>query len=302
MIDPEKSKLAVQDGMYVRPETFRSQMQYLANHSNIIALDELVEKIINKQKISRKTIAITFDDGWVDNYENAFPILKEFKIPATIFLPTSFTNSSKLFWTDRFSVLALLFREQNAEVQFVSKNAEVERSLRKLFHVTSDFQPCLETSILKLKTLGPKEREEILNALEDFLQFDPQMLIPPQFLNWKQISEMEANNITFGSHGHKHLELGRHSAEEIAMEVDNSLTILKNKIKKPSSVFCYPEGSFSEISDNVLSKLGVKATVANKNVKLKLTSPPILGRIGIHQDMTSKLHMFKNRIWCNKLF
>lgn len=302
IIAPEKSKLSLQAGMYVRPETFRAQMQYLAKSCNVIPLEDLIDGLLEKKTIAKRTIAITFDDGWTDNYDFAFPILKEFKLPATIFLPTSYVHTSKLFWTDKFATLSLLFREQDADVQFLSKNPEVEKSVKKLLRSSSDFNQSLEEALINLKQVESSEREEIITALIDFLQFDPEMLIPPQFLNWKQIAIMEANNISFGSHGHKHIQLGKLNAEEVTIDIDNSLSILKAKLKKPSSIFCYPEGSYSEISQAAIGRLPIRAVVANKRLKFKLTSPPIIGRIGIHQDISSSLHMFKNRIWCDKLF
>lgn len=73
----------------VTPESFEWQMDYLKNHNfNIVPLDQLVEKIINKQPLQERTIAITFDDGYADNYSIVFPILKKYSIPITIFLTT----------------------------------------------------------------------------------------------------------------------------------------------------------------------------------------------------------------------
>lgn len=71
----------------VTPVTFERQMHFLKSHRyNVIPLSSLVELIRNNQKIPRKTIVITFDDGYKDNYVYAFPILKKYNLPATIFI------------------------------------------------------------------------------------------------------------------------------------------------------------------------------------------------------------------------
>jgi peptidoglycan/xylan/chitin deacetylase (PgdA/CDA1 family) len=76
-----------QNRLAVKESSFERQMQYLRKHNyTIVNLKKLSEMINNKVKISRKTIAITFDDGFKDNYTYAFPILKKYGIPATIFL------------------------------------------------------------------------------------------------------------------------------------------------------------------------------------------------------------------------
>jgi len=80
----------------VKPENFIQQMEYLRKRNfKIIALKELVEILEQKRPIPKKTVVLTFDDGYQDNYTNAFPILKKYNFPATIFLPTDFIGKSK---------------------------------------------------------------------------------------------------------------------------------------------------------------------------------------------------------------
>lgn len=79
--EPLKSKLGIS------PKTFERQMRFLREHKyNILSLDELADLIKNKKKMPPKTVAITFDDGYLDNYTNVFPVLKKYRIPATIFV------------------------------------------------------------------------------------------------------------------------------------------------------------------------------------------------------------------------
>ena len=101
IINPEQSPYPLQPGMYVRPETFDMQMKFLLKNSDVLPLDELLENIIDGKALPRRSVAITFDDGWVDNYTNAFPVLLARKLPVTIFLPTAFVGTGECFWTDR---------------------------------------------------------------------------------------------------------------------------------------------------------------------------------------------------------
>jgi peptidoglycan/xylan/chitin deacetylase (PgdA/CDA1 family) len=85
----------------VRPEEFQKQMDYLLKENyNVISLDELIISL-KKKEISQKAVVLTFDDGFEDNYFNAFPVLKKYNFPATIFLSTGFIekeipNSAKI--------------------------------------------------------------------------------------------------------------------------------------------------------------------------------------------------------------
>ncbi len=71
----------------VSPESFEAQMKFLhKNRYNVVTLDRLISYIRNKEKIPSKTLAITFDDGYYNNYQYAYPVLKKYNIPATIFI------------------------------------------------------------------------------------------------------------------------------------------------------------------------------------------------------------------------
>ena len=79
--EPSRSRLGVS------PKSFERQMRFLKEHKyNVLALDELVDLIKYKKSLPPNTIAITFDDGYLDNYTNAFPILKKYELPAAIFV------------------------------------------------------------------------------------------------------------------------------------------------------------------------------------------------------------------------
>ncbi|MEW8957326.1 polysaccharide deacetylase family protein [Clostridium sp.] len=86
------------DELIVSKEMFREQMKYLKdNNYKTLTLSELQEYIRDNKKIPEKSVAITFDDGWVDNYENAYPILKEYGFNATIFVITSMVDNHHLY-------------------------------------------------------------------------------------------------------------------------------------------------------------------------------------------------------------
>lgn len=71
----------------VSVDTFEKQMRFLRGHNyNVLPLEEVIALIRNKQTVPPRTLAVTFDDGYIDNYKYAFPILKKYGIPATIFI------------------------------------------------------------------------------------------------------------------------------------------------------------------------------------------------------------------------
>lgn len=94
----------------VTPEEFRWQMSYLKDHGyRVLPLLDLVDLLMQKKSIPTNTVVLTFDDGYEDNFTNAFPILKEFQFPATIFVSTDFIGQER---TVRGVPMRHLTREQ----------------------------------------------------------------------------------------------------------------------------------------------------------------------------------------------
>jgi peptidoglycan/xylan/chitin deacetylase (PgdA/CDA1 family) len=71
-------------GMYVSEEAFEMHMEWIKKFFDVVKLEDIIHQIQNKLEWDKPQCAITFDDGWKDNYEYAFPILKRHNIPATI--------------------------------------------------------------------------------------------------------------------------------------------------------------------------------------------------------------------------
>ncbi|MFO0768115.1 MAG: polysaccharide deacetylase family protein [Nitrospiraceae bacterium] len=115
---------SIQAGMYVRDVVFRRQMEFVRSHFTVVPLGELVRLWQCSQLDTKATYcAVTFDDGWQDNYLHAYPVLKELGVPATVFLPTDFVGTARWFWPD------LLARVIGA-VSDKSNSGEAESQMR----------------------------------------------------------------------------------------------------------------------------------------------------------------------------
>ena len=94
MVNPMVISLAID------PTDFEWQMKYLVDHGyHTISTDEIYDFIEGKGALPDRPVLITFDDGYVDNYTNAYPILKKYNLKATIFIVTGFVSSRKGYLT-----------------------------------------------------------------------------------------------------------------------------------------------------------------------------------------------------------
>jgi peptidoglycan/xylan/chitin deacetylase (PgdA/CDA1 family) len=88
VLNDEEVPAGIDPGMYVSRSAFERHLTYLAKHHDVIGMDDLLEWIAGRRHYSRTPCVITFDDGWADNYLVAFPLLHQYRLPATIFLVT----------------------------------------------------------------------------------------------------------------------------------------------------------------------------------------------------------------------
>ena len=87
-------------GIIVPEGDFEFQMRTLRQHFNPISLHEFEDHLIDGVPLPARSCLVTIDDGWIDNYETAFPILKKYSVPAVIFLPTDYISATRLFWQE----------------------------------------------------------------------------------------------------------------------------------------------------------------------------------------------------------
>ena len=140
----------LQAGMYVEPETFEMQIEYLKKYFNIIQLSEINNHTITSQITSWKspTCILTFDDGWYDFYLYVFPILKKYRVPATVFLPTRYINTEDIFWTDR---VVNMFMQEKISKNINMNNLGDDTLVETLESLEGSTQNKIETAISILK-------------------------------------------------------------------------------------------------------------------------------------------------------
>jgi peptidoglycan/xylan/chitin deacetylase (PgdA/CDA1 family) len=122
--------------LIVSPGTFRAQMEFLVRRGyNIISLTKLTELLKEKRPIPPKTLAITIDDGYKDNYSNVYPVLKEFKIPATIFIAVN--NIGQIVTSEHFKDAVFMSWDEIKDIALsglveIGSHSMSHRDLRKV--------------------------------------------------------------------------------------------------------------------------------------------------------------------------
>ena len=294
---PENDKRIqfLQPGMYVSEKSFESHMKYLVAHYDVVPLND----IIHAGK-TRKACSVTFDDGWSDNYEYAYPILKKYKIPATFFLATNFIGTNKWPWPDRMSyyIHNSASEEIDSIVSQLQDNFEAGKCLSKLQALPRNKSLAAEYLIDTLKQLNNDDLKSAIDIIEKNVSCNHSelsALLP--FLTWEQINEMSNNNMSFGAHTHNHIILDRVKQDQIKDEIATSQAILADKLKKKIDTFSYPNGWYNQHAVDTLGALGFTIAVTTRKGTVKESESNLaLRRILIHDDIADTLPMFACRL------
>jgi peptidoglycan/xylan/chitin deacetylase (PgdA/CDA1 family)/CelD/BcsL family acetyltransferase involved in cellulose biosynthesis len=235
---------------------FHAQMEYLARHFQFVSLDDLANGKIPPGK-SRSRVAITFDDGYRDNFIHAFPILRKLKIPATIFLTTGYIESGQLPWYDQVRLAFKLTVQPNFSLRaYGGPSANLESEDRRV--------KAMQLTIAWLRTIDDGLRLACLPELFKDLRVPCDLNLPSTMLSWNEIRRMYREGVSFGAHTVTHPVLGNLPASLLQEEILGSKKTIEDRLQVPVLHFAYPFGKpadFSGAARQVVQTAGFKTAV-----------------------------------------
>jgi len=236
-------------------KAFQQQMELLAKNFSIVSLDALARS--DWPKNQKSCIAVTFDDGYRDNYLNAYPVLKRLGIPATIFLTTGCINTGAIPWYDQVSLAFKLTLRPNLDLGSLGGPvAAMESDVSRLL--------AMRKSLEWLWSLPTAERLKRLPQLFDALHVPATLSLPNFMLNWDETREMSNNGISFGAHTVSHPVLAKSLPEQMADEIIRSKQTVEKQIRKEVRHFAYPFGRYGDFNDDtkrILQTAGFETAV-----------------------------------------
>jgi len=290
----------IEDGMYVTPESFEMQIGFLKKHFNFMHVSRINDKnFVQLLDESDKPICfLTFDDGWYDFYEYAFPILVKYNVPALIFLTTGYINTNNWFWTDKLASLM-----DNSIHSALPENSIKEDSVsllvKEIINLMGSSGSKLDQAIKILKKQKPVQIEEVLEQLSEIIMIKPR-LKGRSFLRWDEVEKMKNSNLVeFGSHTHMHKLLDKLDEKELIFELTESKNILLNRslISDKNILFCYPNGNYNTKIITKVQETGYQLAFTTKHSwQSKNLKAFELNRVAIHNDVTYSKSLFAGRI------
>jgi peptidoglycan/xylan/chitin deacetylase (PgdA/CDA1 family) len=233
----------------VTPENFDAQMAYIRHFCRPMRLSEMVEAV-RQGRVPRAAIAVTFDDGYLDNLTHAFPVLKKYQIPATIFVSSGQIDSGKEFWWDELERVLL-----NGDSALPSISLFLDGETRMWpVHTAAHRQRAIQEIRDKIRRLRRAEREKILSRLAKQMGDYPDTR--PSFLTMTstQLRELSRHElIDVGAHTITHPVLSALTRAEQEEEIAGGRSRLEQIIGRPVTTFAYPYGGPEDFNQDSLA-------------------------------------------------
>jgi len=253
---------------------FKKQILFFKKNFNLLSNDQFIEIINSKKLPKKKSILLTFDDGYLDHYQYVYPFLKKHNLSANFYPSIMCIKNKKVL--DVNKVHFILEKEKNKEKilsliflylkKYLNKTPE-QIKINKI-NLTSRYDDKKTILIKRLlqNHIPLPFREKIVNKLfGDIVNISEKEFSEKLYMNKKHIQELYKNNFTIGSHGYNHYWWGKLNEDEQEIEIKKSINYLKKiKVFDKNFSVCFPYGSYNLQTLNLLNKYKIKFALTTK--------------------------------------
>jgi peptidoglycan/xylan/chitin deacetylase (PgdA/CDA1 family) len=271
-------------GMVTSAETFRRQMELVREHYEALPLAEAVAVLRGERIAARPALAITFDDGYRDFYEQAWPTLRELGLPATVFIPTAYIGAKRSLAHDRLYWLVTQAYARGFSLRVPLVKGGLDPGTVTASCDGSDPFECSD----RLARLPLALRERMVRCLEDFWSVEQEEWPNDcSLLDWETILELAGAGVSFGAHTDNHVVLTCEEESVAEREIQRSKQILEERLGQPVRHFAYPTGGYNAAIKSMLARAGFEAAVTTeRRINRRGDDLLALGRISLCEEST----------------
>lgn len=229
-------------------EGFDAQVAFLKSNCDVIALDDIDAAMRSRGR----HIAITFDDGYRDNHDIAFPVLRRHGVPAAFFIATGFIDQRRLPWWD---AIALQVRDTR------SGSLDLAPWLPSPLALGDDREAAIRDVLAAYKALPFDQTAPFLATLARETGIDPPERVDGEWMDWDMIRAMARGGMTIGGHTVNHPILSSLPADAQRSEIQGCAARLREELGIAMAHFAYPvggRGAFNDDTRRLLDEAGVR--------------------------------------------
>lgn len=263
-------------------DDFERQMKFLFKHRYVISMDELSQKLTEGETPKRGTVVITFDDGYLDNYELAAPILKKYNLPATIYLATGYVSRSEPQWIDQLYCIFRTRTHHNLSLK--------EKGTCKYFDLRKKCELHRAHSVIVSQLIESDQEERVFLLSHIRNELKPSNEMPRITLNWDEIKKMieEYPNIEIGAHTNEHISLTTMDQDLIIEDITTCKREIESQLGYSPRHFTYPYGRSNPEVRSIVEFMGFKSAAVTDPAYLidKNSNLFLLPRLNVPKSMS----------------
>ncbi len=254
---------------------FAEQMAYLARHFRVISIQQMAEELKDPDRTGQ-ALAISFDDGYLGTYTEAFPVLQRFGLPATVYLTAGAVESGETLWYDR---IFLRFQKADTDLYLT---LDTPRTFRLTGY--QDRIGAAAEVVGYLRTLPDDRRQRWCEEFEATIPL-PEHELRGAMMTWEHARVMQRSGISFGAHTMTHPVVSRLSSAPLRDELKGAKLLIEEKLECAVEHFAFPFGKPGECgvqSSEVLASLGYRSAMTSiAGVNEHGADPFRLRRLGV---------------------
>jgi peptidoglycan/xylan/chitin deacetylase (PgdA/CDA1 family) len=287
--DDERTTLSYLDhGLMVTRTAFRTQLRYLRRFYHVLSLDEMVDRLHRGHTLPRGAVAITFDDGYRDNYTHAYPVLRAEGLPATFYVTTGCLDGGPPLWTAKLRFMVRKTREH--DVRLPDPIGETVSIIDP-----ADRQAVFTRLVIALKNVPSPHRRDLIERLAETFRVSDFSPLGAIMMTWEELKEMAHDGMTIGAHTVSHPNLPNTDIAEATREIIGSRDAIRAALGIQVAHFSYPNGRGSahvtEAVKAIVKDAGFVSAVTSVQGCVRTGADPwALRRVGVynrHRHMPS---------------
>ena len=237
-------------GIVVSPDHFAQHVEYIRQTCHPMHLLDLVRTIRQRQSLPKRALVVSFDDGYVDVFCRAFPVLASTQVPATVFVASGYVDSDCNFWSDELTRTLLLQDRLPSSLRLQVQGAEYE------WPMTSQEQRQLahEAVYRLLKPLPPATQHEMLARLASWAGIERSDCADDRAMRPLELNQLTRGGlIDIGAHTVNHPTLSALPVDSQYAEIVGSRRSLEAITERPVLTFAYPYGLAQDFADETVA-------------------------------------------------
>ena len=254
---------------HISLDAYYRQMVFLKDNACLLSMNDVVKYYENNRPFPDCSVAVSFDDGFENNYTNCLPIIDELKIPTTFYITSGLIGTKDMFWVDILEDCINLTERNRIEIRLHDEVVilDLGDKKNKLNSLSEIKKFC--------KSVKNTLRLDVVNQIIEKTEINPSPDHAENYriLDWGQLVEMHNNsNIIIGGHSLKHEILSSLEPDQISSNIKESLNLLNKNLNTVTTHYSYPEGQDEHYNDNVIHELRQHGVICSPSARYGLNT------------------------------